>query len=104
MSPTFKLTNLIAIFIVSQFIVSSSALASPNNGQHNDRKGPPAFSTLDLNSDGSVTLEEFQQHSIPHGDHATVFNNIDANGDGTINQTELSEHKPPHRGKSRPER
>ena len=44
-----------------------------------------------------MTLEEFKQHPIPHGDHETLFNIIDSDGDGVINEQELSSHKPPRR-------
>jgi hypothetical protein len=50
-----------------------------------------------MDGNGLVTLTEFEQHDIPHGDHTTVFNDIDADGDGAISETELTSHKPPRR-------
>lgn len=55
----------------------------------------PDFSQIDLNQDGLVTLEEFKQHKIPHGEHDVVFNHIDANHDGGITRQEFESHKPP---------
>jgi len=55
----------------------------------------PDFSVIDLNQDGQVTLDEFKQHRIPHGEHETVFHHIDANQDGRITRDEFENHKPP---------
>jgi Ca2+-binding EF-hand superfamily protein len=50
---------------------------------------------LDLNGNGVVTIDEFRQHPIPHGEHDEVFRRIDANGDGAITQAEFANHRPP---------
>lgn len=42
-----------------------------------------------------MTLEEFSQHEIPHGEHEEVFRMIDANGDGQVTEEEFLSHKPP---------
>lgn len=57
------------------------------------RRGPPPFAKLDLDGSGGVSLEEFQQHRLPRGDHQTVFARIDADGDGLISETELASRK-----------
>lgn len=56
----------------------------------------PRFTDLDLNGDTYITLAEFKEKPIPHGDHETVFGHIDADGNGEITQTEFESHKPPH--------
>ena len=58
-------------------------------------RGPPAFSILDLNNDGQITLDEFSQHDIPHGSHDEIFSHIDNDQNGTIDERELFNHKPP---------
>lgn len=67
------------------------------NQQRGERRGPPAFTELDLDGDGSLTLAEFQEHKIPRGDHETVFNHIDSDSDGVISEDEMTNHKPPRR-------
>jgi len=94
--------------LASMALVSTQALAYGNDngneaGEGEDRgqrRGPPPFSELDLNADASLTLEEFQQHQIPRGDHETIFNHIDANTDGIVTEDEMKNHKPPRRGRN----
>lgn len=99
--------NKVLLTILALSFVSICS-ANPDTGQSadqydhhpSDRKGHhkrPKFSKLDLNQDGSVTLDEFKQHQIPRGDHLTVFNHIDGNGDGAISEDEFFNHKPPRR-------
>jgi hypothetical protein len=80
-------------------LMCESVFAEPMQGNSGSegRRGPPPFSSLDLNGDSSVTLSEFEQHKIPHGDHSEVFSHIDANDDGAITETEFTNHKPPRR-------
>mgnify|MGYP000651316347 CR=1 FL=1 len=94
----FKRLPLLALTLFTQL----SYGADDNYGQsdRNDRRGPPPFSQLDLNGDSSITLDEFSQHRLPHGDHETVFNRIDSDGDGIITETELTSHKPPRKPRS----
>ena len=80
--------------------LQATAYSDDEQGQGQDRgerRGPPAFSELDLDGDGSLTLAEFQEHKIPRGDHETVFNHIDSDSDGIITEDEMSNHKPPRR-------
>lgn len=63
-------------------------------GPSGDMRGPPA-NTLDLNGDGQLTLEEFERHDIPRGDHAEIFKLIDTSGDGVISEEEYTSHRPP---------
>ncbi len=80
-------------------VMYASVFAEPFKGRSGPEghRGPPPFSSLDMDGNGLVTLTEFEQHDIPHGDHTTVFNDIDADGDGAISETELTSHKPPRR-------
>lgn len=55
----------------------------------------PRFADLDLDGDSFVTLSEFREKPIPHGDHETVFGHIDADGNGEITQSEFDSHRPP---------
>jgi hypothetical protein len=100
-----RLLNASSIALLSIIASSAIACAQPHDRDDNSqgRRGPPAFSDIDLNSDGAVTLEEFMQKEVPNGDHQTIVNAIDSNSDGLITETELSEHKPPRRGGQRPD-
>jgi len=53
------------------------------------RKGPPNFAVLDTDNDAQISLEEFSQHKLPHGDPSKVFSRIDINQDGYISESEL---------------
>ncbi|MEH6348014.1 MAG: EF-hand domain-containing protein [Bermanella sp.] len=91
-----------ATLAASIALVSVQASAySDNEGEDSGkRRGPPPFSELDLDGDASLTLEEFQQHQIPRGDHETIFNHIDADGDGVVTEDEMKNHKPPRRSRN----
>jgi Ca2+-binding EF-hand superfamily protein len=62
----------------------------------------PAFSDVDVNGDGIVTLEEFKEQKIRGGNHEEIFSHIDANQDQQITEDEFTNHKPPQR--DRPQR
>mgnify|MGYP000176133523 CR=1 FL=1 len=53
------------------------------------------FNKLDVNNDGNVSWEEFQQHKKNRGKRERMFNHIDANNDGSISKQEFRDHKPP---------
>ncbi|CAM3043263.1 EF-hand domain-containing protein [Pseudoalteromonas distincta] len=57
----------------------------------------PDFSSIDADSNGVISFEEFNAKKPPHGDAQTIFDSIDADGNGEISEQELSEHKPPRR-------
>jgi hypothetical protein len=80
--------------IVAALVFSACAGPGPKPSD-GDRRGPPPFSSLDLNKDGQLTLDEFKSHEIPHGDHAEVFNTIDSDRDGVITEVEYNSHRPP---------
>lgn len=61
----------------------------------------PQFGELDLDGDSFITLSEFKQKPIPHGDHDVVFGHIDADGNGEITLQEFESHKPPPHPKHR---
>lgn len=75
----------------------SLSVNAQQRGGGGDRPERPKFSSLDLDSDGSLTFEEFEQSEIPNNDHATIFGHIDADGDGVITEDEFTNHKPPQR-------
>ncbi|MBL4631711.1 MAG: EF-hand domain-containing protein [Paraglaciecola sp.] len=89
------MVKLIALFCFIGMSVSLSVNAEQRGG--GDRPERPQFSSLDLDSDGSITFAEFGQSNVPHDDHATIFEHLDADGDGEITEAEFTSHKPPRR-------
>lgn len=55
----------------------------------------PRFIDLDLNGDAFITLAEFKENPLPHGEHETIFSHIDADGNGEITPDEFESHRPP---------
>lgn len=92
-----SLRYLTSALIISSCI-SSYSFAGSDNEERGERRGPPQFSELDLDSDGEITLEEFLEHRGP-GSPEEVFSHIDADGDGVITESELTDHKPPRRNR-----
>lgn len=96
---------IISIILIATLSTAAYTKAQDRAGeQQHDRRGPPAFSELDLDDDSTITFDEFQQHEIPHGDHETIFSAIDTDSDGLISESELSDHKPPGRDGGREHR
>lgn len=89
--------SFLIVGLMSIISATTQAAESNNNRGDQDRKGKgrPQFSTIDLNSDGDISYDEFTAHDIPHGDHETVFNNIDSDQNGVISEQEFTDHKPP---------
>lgn len=85
----------IALGLMFVGVTLSACQAPQPNGRGGDRRGPPPFGSLDTSGDGALTLEEFESHEIPHGDHTQVFDSIDADGDGIVTQSEYESHRPP---------
>lgn len=57
---------------------------------------PPSFGTLDSNSDGSLSLDEFKTGAPKGADSAKseeLFKKIDSDGDGSISKAESDEFK-----------
>ena len=85
------ITSLILLLTVSSQIQAKNTSHSQN--------GPPprpSFSSLDTNSDGDISLDEFSvQKELPFGDHQTVFSSIDSDNNGVISSSEFENHKPP---------
>lgn len=77
--------------------LSLSAHAQERGGQNMPKRERPAFSSLDLNSDGTVSYAEFEQTDVPNNEHSTIFGHIDADGDGVLTEEEFTNHKPPRR-------
>lgn len=89
-----------ALFAFSCLVLMSLSLSvqAKERGENDMPKHErPEFSSLDLDSDGSVTYAEFEQSKVPNDDHTTIFGHIDANGDGVLTKEEFTSHKPPRR-------
>ena len=90
---------LFALLLSATTVVQTiQAMPTPNdssNGDRQPRKERPKFSTIDINSDGEISSEEFSTLKLPHGDHETVFASIDADNNGVISKEEFEDHKPP---------
>jgi len=84
---------LVVTFLV---IISTQTQAQEQN---RDRQGPPAFSSIDINGDGEIDLDEFSQYPLPSGDHQTIFSHIDSDNDGVITSIEFKNHRPPAKQK-----
>ena len=84
--------------------VSSQLQAKNNSRSQNGPPERPSFSSLDNNSDGDISFDEFSaQEALPFGDHQTVFSAIDSDNNGIISSSEFENHKPPrpqNKGKS----
>jgi len=65
-------------------------------GKNSGKRKRAHFNKLDLNTDGNISWEEFQQHKKPRNKRERIFQRIDANNDGSISQQEFREHKPTH--------
>ena len=89
------------IFVLLTTLFLSNQVLSENDKQRDNEKRPsrPAFTELDLNSDGRIELSEFKQHTIPQRSHEEIFGHLDANQDGAVSQEEFDNHKPPRRHK-----
>jgi Ca2+-binding EF-hand superfamily protein len=79
------------------FVIVSPVHAEKDHHKHQR----PSFSSVDENSDGNITLNEFLKHELPHGDHETVFAKIDTDNDGLITEGEFTQHKPPLKKRGR---
>lgn len=95
--------TLIAFSIFSAFSLAAvqaeySSDSKIEQGQKKHKR--PVFAEIDLDGNGAITLEEFKQHKIPHGEHEKIFSHIDYNNDGSISKEELTNHKPPRRPKN----
>lgn len=94
--------NFIRAGLIASLLTTGHAYAQPggDSGQSGERRGPPPFAELDLDSDSIITLDEFQQHEIPRGDHSSIFSAVDTDSDGQITEEEWSSHKPPKRARN----
>ncbi|OUR62906.1 hypothetical protein A9Q74_01415 [Colwellia sp. 39_35_sub15_T18] len=91
MKAQFK--TLLALAVLAGF--ASQAYAFDNQQGRGQKPERPSFTSIDLNGDGEVDMDEFLQHELPHGYHQTVFSFIDLNEDGVISEQEFTDHKPP---------
>ncbi len=91
MKAQFKTILTLALFVG----LTSQVYAFDNQQEQRHKPERPSFTSIDLNGDGEVDIEEFSQHEIPRGDHQAVFSKIDLDGDGIITEQEFTDHKPP---------
>ena len=91
MKAQFK--TLLALAVLAGF--ASQAYAFDNQQGRGQKPERPSFTSIDLNGDGEVDMDEFLQHELPHGYHQTVFSLIDGDADGVITEQEFTDHKPP---------
>lgn len=101
MKRTHFRTTICLTALLALCLSSANAFAKGDSEGRGKRHKRPDFTTLDLNTDSVITLEEFSQHEIPRGDHETIFNHIDADGDGSITTQEFEDHKPPRKNKGK---
>lgn len=85
------------IIVVLGLLLSAFTLSYAEEQYEKEGKRPPRpdFSSVDSDSNGEVSLDEFSQQALPHGDYETIFSEIDSDSDGVITEQEYSDHKPP---------
>ncbi|MFT5814186.1 MAG: hypothetical protein ACI9VT_001946 [Psychroserpens sp.] len=86
---------LVITFIV---VIFPQAQAQEKN---RDRPRPPPFSSIDINGDGVIDMDEFSQKKLPNGDYQTIFSHIDSDNNSVISSTEFKNHRPPTKQKHR---
>jgi hypothetical protein len=87
------LSSLAAIAILS-FAFTANVGAQERNGP----PGKPDFSTIDADSDGVISYEEFSAKKPPNVDDVqSIFDEIDTDGNGEISEDEFENHTPPQR-------
>jgi Ca2+-binding EF-hand superfamily protein len=82
-----------AVLAITFVVVMFSQVQAQEKNR--DRPGPPAFSSIDINGDGGIDMDEFSQQTLPNGDHQTIFSHIDSDNNGVISSTEFKNHRPP---------
>jgi Ca2+-binding EF-hand superfamily protein len=89
--------KLLALCCLIGMSLSLSAHSQERGSRDMPKHERPEFSSLDLDGDGSVTYDEFEQSEVPNNEHAIIFGHIDADGDGALTEDEYTNHKPPGR-------
>jgi hypothetical protein len=91
--PPMKLSKLaVCAALVAAFSMPFTAQAAKGD-RKNKKAAAPAFSTLDKNSDGSITKEEYvaaMKDSIGEETANTQFASMDKNSDGKLSSEEYS--------------
>ncbi len=97
------MNKLLSRLIIIACVLGISYQVQAKNAMKNNNKPPPrpSFSSLDINSDSDMDFEEFSAHTLPFGDHQTVFDKIDTDNNGVISQAEYENHKPPRPKKNK---
>jgi Ca2+-binding EF-hand superfamily protein len=74
---------------------ASQSYASDSKQDKGQQPTRPDFSTVDTDSDGEISLDEFSEQKLPHGDYQTIFDEMDTDGDGVVSEEEFNNFKPP---------
>lgn len=76
--------KILTLSLMAGVAVMTFGAAADARGEGRER---PAFSELDANGDGQLTLEEMQAHRAAHG--AARFEASDTDGDGALSREEV---------------
>jgi hypothetical protein len=72
----------------------TQAQATPSPLPQDGPPPRPSFSSLDINSDGDISFDEFSTQKLPRGDHKTIFSTIDKDRNNVLSEEEFMGHKP----------
>jgi hypothetical protein len=94
-------SNLIMAMLLG-LAISGQVYAEDNEWGPGNMPPPPRldFTSLDSDSDGELTYEEFLEQEVPMGDHERMFSEMDSDGDGIVSEEEFESFRPgppPHR-------
>ncbi|MBK7984018.1 MAG: EF-hand domain-containing protein [Candidatus Competibacteraceae bacterium] len=98
--------NVMGLGIVFAAVLAAPVIASAQGMGRGMGKNMPAFAEYDLNGDGKIVMQEFnearakrigdkarQGYPMRNAGNAPAFEQIDRNGDGSISAEEFSAHQ-----------